>query len=115
MAKAKSRAVATEAKASGLAKLDARQRARQLGRTAILLKQASDATRVQVILMLVEGEMNATAIGEGVGQSLPAVSYHMALLRHGGIIVGRRDGGSTIYGLTEDGEGLAQAVRALMG
>jgi DNA-binding transcriptional ArsR family regulator len=96
-------------------KKGAEQRLKQAQRAAILLKQVSDATRLKVILMLAEGEKHVGALCSELNQSQPAVSHHLALLRHGGIIAPRRQGKNNFYGLTEAGEDLAVVVKALLG
>ncbi len=90
------------------------QRLKQAQRAAILLKQVSDPTRLQVILTLSEGEKHVGALCEELSQSQPAVSHHLALLRHGGIIVPRRQGKNNFYALTETGEELAQVVKTVL-
>jgi len=97
------------------AKKGADQRLKQAQRAAILLKQVSDPTRLQVILMLSAGEKHVGALCEELNQSQPAVSHHLALLRHGSIIVPRRQGKNNFYGLTEVGEELAAVVKSLIG
>ena len=89
-------------------------RLKQAQRTANLLKQVSDPTRLQVILMLSEGERHVGALSEHLSQSQPAVSHHLALLRHGGIIAPRRQGKNNFYALTEAGEELARVVKAVI-
>ena len=91
----------TAAKATKAQK-DAALRLKQAQRAAILLKQVSDPTRLQVILMLSEGEKHVGALCEALSQSQPAVSHHLALLRHGGIIAPRRQGKNNFYSLTDD-------------
>lgn len=83
-------------------------------RAAMRLKQASDATRVQVILMLAAGERNVGSMCEQLGQSQPAVSHHIALMRHGGFIEPRRDGKHNFYRLTHSGRTLADVIRAVL-
>jgi DNA-binding transcriptional ArsR family regulator len=90
------------------------QRLKQAQRAATLLKQVSDPTRLQVILMLSEGERHVGALSEELSQSQPAVSHHLALLRHGGIIAPRRQGKNNYYGLTETGEELARVVKSII-
>src|SRR6476659_11441184 len=91
------------------------QRSQQARRASILLKHVSDPTRLQVILILSEGERHVGALCDQLSQSQPAVSHHLALLRHGGIITPRRQGKNNFYGLTETGEELAKVVHNLMG
>jgi DNA-binding transcriptional ArsR family regulator len=97
------------------AKKDAEQRFKQAQRAAILLKQVSDPTRLQVILMLSEGERHVGGLCDELNQSQPAVSHHLALLRHGGIISPRREGKNNFYELTDSGRTLATVVRAVIG
>ena len=90
------------------------QGSRKIQRAAILLKQASDTTRVRVILMLSRGEMNVGAICAELSQTQPAVSHHLALLRHGGIVSIQRQGKQNFYSLTETGADLAKVVKTLI-
>ena len=48
-----------------------------------------------------------------MNQSHPALSHHLALLRHGGIIAARRGGSNNYYRLTEDGQNLAKVVKGM--
>jgi DNA-binding transcriptional ArsR family regulator len=79
-----------------------------------MLKHVSDPTRLQVILILAEGEQHVGALCDHLVQSQPAVSHHLALLRHGGIIAPRRAGKNNFYSLTEKGELLAKVVQVLI-
>ena len=90
------------------------QRSHQARRASILLKHVSDPTRLQVILILAEGERHVGALCEQLNQSQPAVSHHLALLRHGGVIAPRRAGKNNFYSLTEIGAELAKVVNGLM-
>ena len=90
------------------------QRLNQARRAAILLKHASDATRLLVLVILSEGEKHVGALCDELGLGQPAVSHHLALLRHGGIIAPERRGQNTVYSLTETGEELAEIVKGVM-
>ena len=96
------------------AKNEAEKSLKRAQRAAILLKQVSDPTRLRVITMLSEGERHVGGLSGELNQSQPAVSHHLALLRHGGIIAPRRQGKNNFYCLTETGSELAQVVRGLM-
>ena len=96
------------------AKKASEQRQKQAQRAAIQLKQASDPTRLQVLLMLADGEKHVGALCEELGLGQPAVSHHLALLRHGSIIAPRRQGKNVFYGLTETGEELAKVVKTVI-
>jgi DNA-binding transcriptional ArsR family regulator len=81
----------------------------EIRRVADLLKQVSDPTRLQVLMLL-----NELCADLGT-QSQPAVSHHLALLRHGRLIEPRRSGKHNFYGLTESGRELAQVVNTIVG
>ena len=113
-------ATATGIKTKTVAKVpktqkDAALRLKQAQRAANLLKMVSDPTRLQVVMMLSDGEKHVGALCEVLGQSQPAVSHHLALLRHGSIIAPRRQGKNNFYGLTEAGEKLATIVKTVIG
>ena len=81
---------------------------------ATLLKQAADPTRLQVLLLLAERERNVSTLSADLGQqSQPAVSHHLALLRHGRLIEPRRQGKNNVYSLTDEGRKLTEAVRTI--
>ena len=111
----KAPAKAASASATAKAKTEAGLRGKQIQRAAILLKQISDPTRLQVIQMLSEGEKHVGGLCEHLNMSQPAVSHHLALLRHGSIIAPRRRGKNNFYALTETGEQLAKIVESVIG
>jgi DNA-binding transcriptional ArsR family regulator len=87
----------------------------EIRRVAELLKQVSDPTRLQVLMLLSEKERNVTELCSDLGtQSQPAVSHHLALLRHGRLIEPRRSGKHNFYGLTDAGRELAQVVHSVV-
>ena len=61
----------------------AEQRLKQAQRASNLLKHLSDPTRLQVILMLSEGERHVGSMCSELNQSQPAVSHHLALAMAG--------------------------------
>ena len=88
----------------------------QIRQAADLLKQVSDPTRLQVLMLLTEKERNVSELCADLGtQSQPAVSHHLALLRHGRLIEPRRSGKHNFYYLTEAGRELAQVVNTIVG
>lgn len=105
---------ATKVAAKPKAAKDAEVRLLQARRASILLKHVSDPTRLQVILILADGERHVGALCEQLNQSQPAVSHHLALLRHGGIIAPRRAGKNNFYSLTDSGTVLSKVVRDLI-
>jgi DNA-binding transcriptional ArsR family regulator len=89
-------------------------RLRQAQNASILLKHVSDPTRLRVIVLLAGGEQHVGSLCEQLGQTQPAVSHHLALLRHGGVISPRRQGKNNFYSLTEKGERLSHVVKGLI-
>lgn len=88
----------------------------QIRQAADLLKQVSDPTRLQVLMLLTEKERNVSELCADLGtQSQPAVSHHLALLRHGRLIEPRRSGKHNFYYLTDAGRELAQVVNTIVG
>jgi DNA-binding transcriptional ArsR family regulator len=100
--------------ASAKAAREAALRLKQARRAAMLLKHVSDPTRLQIVLTLAESEQHVGALCEQLSQSQPAVSHHLALLRHGGVIAPRRQGKNNFYGLTDIGIELSRVVKALI-
>ena len=90
------------------------QRAKMARRASVMLKFVSDPTRLRVILLLSEDEHHVGALCEQLGQSQPAVSHHLALLRHGGVISPRRLGKNNFYSLSPSGTELARMVKLLL-
>jgi DNA-binding transcriptional ArsR family regulator len=84
-------------------------------RVASTLKQASEPTRLLILLgLLRDGRKHVGALSDSLSQTQPAVSYHLALLRHSGLIEPERRGKNNFYLLTESGERLAGLVAELM-
>lgn len=91
-------------------------RLKEIRHAADLLKQVSDPTRLQVLMLLTKNELNVTEICEDLpAQSQPSVSHHLALLRHGRLIEPRRSGKHNFYHLTESGRQLATVLQNIVG
>jgi len=89
-------------------------RTRTIQRAAILLKQVSDPTRLRVVTLLSEEELHVGGLCEQFSMSQPAVSHHLALLRHGGIVNSRRQGKNNFYSLTDTGYRLSRIVKGVV-
>jgi len=76
-----------------------------------LLRLIADPTRLRILSMLSENEMNVGAICGVLGQNQPAISHHLALLRVGGLVEARREGKNNFYIPTELGEYLSSMIR----
>lgn len=69
-----------------------------------LFKLLSDATRLRILhFLLQQEELHVRALCELLGQSQPAVSHHLSLLRAAGLIESRRQGKHNFYRLLPDG------------
>jgi DNA-binding transcriptional ArsR family regulator len=90
-------------------------RLQQIRQAAVLLKQVSDPTRLRVISMLSDNEMYVGEVCRELDLGQAAVSHHLALLRHGGVVDARRRGQRTFYSLTEKGDLLASVVKEVTG
>ena len=67
-----------------------------------VFKLLSDETRLRILVYLTrEGELHVTALCDRLGQSQPAVSHHLALLRVAGLIKARRDGKHNYYSVRQ--------------
>src|SRR3954468_546416 len=109
-------AATPKTKASKSAPAPQQRPSAQIRQAADLLKQVSDPTRLQVLMLLTEKERNVSELCADLGtQSQPAVSHHLALLRHGRLIEPRRSGKHNFYYLTEAGRNLAEVVTSLVG
>ena len=99
---------------SALAINDTLQRTKTFQRAANLLKHVSDPTRLQVVTLLSEREHHVGGLCDQFIMSQPAVSHHLALLRHGGIVERRRQGKNNFYTLTDTGYRLSKIVKAVI-
>ncbi len=72
--------------------------ARTLGALAQVFKLLADESRLKILLALSQdGELNVTSLCELLGQTQPAVSHHLTLLRMAGLVGYRRDGKHNYY------------------
>lgn len=72
---------------------------------AQVFKLLSDETRLRILFYLAlsdNGELHVTDLCQRLGQSQPAVSHHLALLRVSGLIESRREGKHNFYSVRID-------------
>jgi DNA-binding transcriptional ArsR family regulator len=73
---------------------------RTLGGLAQVFKLLADESRLRILLALAQdGELHVTALCDLLGQTQPAVSHHLTLLRMSGLVGYRRDGKHNFYRL----------------
>lgn len=62
----------------------------------------ADATRVQILWVLVDTERSVNDLAERVGKPAPSVSQHLAKLRMARLVRTRREGTTVFYRLEND-------------
>lgn len=68
-----------------------------------VFKLLADETRLKILMFLMrEGELHVSALCDRLGQSQPAVSHHLALLRVAKMIEPRRDGKHNFYSIQKE-------------
>ena len=71
----------------------------QLEHLAVLFRLLSDKTRLNLLLLLADGERNVTNLCDALRLPQPTVSHHLGLLRMSSVISNRRDGKQVFYSL----------------
>jgi DNA-binding transcriptional ArsR family regulator len=66
-----------------------------------LYKVLSDPTRLRILLLLKQGELNVTAISENLAMEQSAVSHQLKLLRDNRVVKSRRQGKTIFYALDD--------------
>jgi len=70
---------------------------------AQVFKLLSDETRLRILLYLAQNhELHVTDLCNRLGQSQPAVSHHLALLRVSGLIEALREGKHNFYSVRKE-------------
>jgi DNA-binding transcriptional ArsR family regulator len=69
---------------------------------ADLFSQASDPTRLRLLIFLLAGEKCVCDLSGAAGVSMSAASHSLRLLRASGLVVPRRDGRHIYYRLADD-------------
>jgi ArsR family transcriptional regulator, lead/cadmium/zinc/bismuth-responsive transcriptional repressor len=69
---------------------------------AELFSALSDASRVRIISLLIEGEMSVSALAEGLNMTESAVSHQLRGLRQMRIVHARKEGRQVFYTLEDE-------------
>jgi DNA-binding transcriptional ArsR family regulator len=69
---------------------------------ADLFSQASDPTRLRLLITLLAGERCVCDLSAEVGVSISAASHSLRLLKASGLVVPRREGRHIFYRLADD-------------
>ncbi|MFD2728073.1 ArsR/SmtB family transcription factor [Enterococcus camelliae] len=74
---------------------------KEFDRVSQIFKLLSDVTRLKILLLLEEGELNVTAIATHLDMEQSAVSHQLKLLRENHIVKNRREGKAILYSLDD--------------
>lgn len=69
---------------------------------ADLFKVFGDSTRIRILYLLLDGELNVTDIAEKLTMNQSAVSHQLKTLKLSDLIKVRRDGKAMYYSLADD-------------
>ncbi|HRQ24310.1 MAG TPA: metalloregulator ArsR/SmtB family transcription factor [Anaerolineales bacterium] len=69
---------------------------------AELFSALSDASRVRIISLLMDGEMSVRALADGLGMTESAVSHQLRGLRQMHLVRARKAGRQVFYSLDDD-------------
>lgn len=67
-----------------------------------VFRMMADATRIQVLWALVDGELSVNELAEHIGKPAPSVSQHLAKLRMARLVSTRRSGTTIYYAIDND-------------
>ncbi len=73
----------------------------QFEQLANLFRLLSDRTRLNLLILLSDGEKNVTVLCEVLKLPQPTVSHHLGLLRMSNVITNRREGKQVFYSLDD--------------
>src|SRR5438309_2244541 len=71
----------------------------QLENLPTLFRLLSDRTRLNLLMLLADGERNVTNLCQTLRLPQPTVSHHLGLLRMSNVICNRREGKQVFYSL----------------
>jgi DNA-binding transcriptional ArsR family regulator len=60
-----------------------------------------DKTRLSIMALLTDGEMNVTTLCKKLKLPQSSTSHHLSLLRYGGLVKTRRDGKQIFYSISD--------------
>ena len=70
-----------------------------------LFRLLSDKTRLNILMLLAQGERNVSTLCRELALPQPTVSHHLGLLRMSNLIGNRRNGKQVFYGLQKPADG----------
>ena len=82
-------------------KLDATSMKRNARQAVDLIKVLANENRLMIMCALCSGELAVNELNERIQLSQSALSQHLAILRHQGLVRTRRDGQTIYYSLND--------------
>ena len=77
----------------------ARVSEQDLEQLTALFRLLSDKTRLNILMLLAQGERNVTSLCQELELPQPTVSHHLGLLRMNNLLGSRREGKQVYYGI----------------
>lgn len=81
---------------------------------AEILKAAGEPTRVRLLNLLRLRSASVTDLQDALGIPQPMVSYHLAVLRHAGLVADVRRGNRIVYSLVRTAAPWARGLKQLL-
>jgi DNA-binding transcriptional ArsR family regulator len=75
-----------------------------------IFRLLSDKTRLNILMLLADGERNVSSLCDELQLPQPTVSHHLGLLRMNNVIGNRRAGKQVFYGLNAGIDGTRAAL-----
>ena len=82
--------------------------------TARIFKALCDENRVRILLSLRSGEKCACKLLEELPVSQPTLSHHMKILCDSGLVIDRKEGKWTHYGISDEGSQYAKELLQIL-
>ncbi|MGW4094605.1 ArsR/SmtB family transcription factor [Nocardia sp. NPDC004750] len=73
----------------------------RLADAAAVFGMLAATARLQILWLLAQGERDVGSLAAVVGQSVPAVSQHLAKLKLAGLVHAHKDGRRHVYAITD--------------
>jgi DNA-binding transcriptional ArsR family regulator len=87
---------------------------RQITEAARLLSMAADTTRLGILVRIAGERVTVGELASRARMTQPALSHHLAIMRHAGVVQAERSGKNNFYALTESGRLLMKSASVLL-
>lgn len=81
---------------------------------AQLFRVLGDHTRLAILMLLADQELNVSTLCRKLKTAQPSVSHHLGILRLGGMVTARRSGKEVFYSLRNLTDRNGRVVKALL-